>query len=269
VGARVDQILTERRGQVLVITINRPEAMNALAPEMSAELNRLLAEYRDDDELRACIITGAGERAFCAGADLIRMSGRNGEAPPPSPGADQAPPPVSLADAPLWKPLIAAVNGHCLAAGLGLALRCDVRIATPNATFGAMGVRRGIVPGAGQTQRLTRAVPLANAMEIILMLGPLDGRIDAQHAYRIGLVNKIVEQHELMPAAMAWAEAICASAPLAVKGAKEAALTGMGLPLDEGLRIESAIGSVVGQSEDAKEGPRAFAEKRAPMFQGR
>ncbi|MFN3286777.1 MAG: enoyl-CoA hydratase/isomerase family protein, partial [bacterium] len=165
----------------------------------------------------------------------------------------------------IWKPMIAAVNGFCLAGGLELALACDIRLASPNATFGLTEVRWAIMPGAGGTQRLPRAVPLARAMEMILMAQT----IDAEEAYRIGLVNKVVPLPELMPTAIQWAQTLCERGPLAVRAAKEAVIRGLSMPLADGLRLEAFLSAGLRQTEDAVEGPKAFAEKRKPEFKAR
>jgi E-phenylitaconyl-CoA hydratase len=165
----------------------------------------------------------------------------------------------------IWKPIIAAINGFCLAGGLEMALSCDLRVAAEHATFGLMEVSRGIIPGAGGTQRLPRMIPLAKAMEMILMAQ----RIDAQEALRLGLVNRVVPLAELMPTAMKMAEAISQNAPLAVRSAKEAIIRGLSTTLEEGLRLESVLQSYLLKTEDAVEGPKAFAEKRKPQFKAK
>jgi E-phenylitaconyl-CoA hydratase len=165
----------------------------------------------------------------------------------------------------VWKPVVAAVNGHALAGGLELVLCCDLRVVAEHATFGLTEVRWAIMPGAGGTQRLPRAVPLAKAMEMILTGEP----ISAQEAHRIGLVNAVVPAAEVLPTARRWAELICQRGPLAVRAAKEAILRGLSLPLADGLRVEAFLSGTLRGTEDAREGPRAFAEKRKPVFRGR
>jgi enoyl-CoA hydratase/carnithine racemase len=165
----------------------------------------------------------------------------------------------------LDKPVIAAINGHCLAGGLGLALLCDVRICSENATFGCMGTARGILPGAGQTKRLPEVVGLGNALWLLLSAQ----RIPAADAWRIGLVNRVVPQGEALAAAMEWAQILASQGPLAVRATKRAALGGLSLPVAEALRLEAELGRPLMASEDAAEGLRAFAEKRPPVFRGR
>jgi enoyl-CoA hydratase/carnithine racemase len=256
-------ILFEHRGAVAVITINRPEAMNALDPETNAELARAWRDFDADPELLVGVLTGAGDRAFSAGADLKKLiplqreQARRGESSEWNFGG-------LTRGFTTWKPVIAAVNGHCLAGGLEMALACDVRLCSPNATFGLSEVRWGIIPGAGGTQRLPRAVPLGSALEMILSGEP----IDAQEAFRVGLVNRVLPQAELLPAALQLAETMASRGPRAVRAAKRAVLEGLDRGLQAGLALEAALFDELMHSEDAVEGPRAFAEKRPPRFSG-
>ncbi|MEE8311630.1 MAG: enoyl-CoA hydratase-related protein [Candidatus Binatia bacterium] len=251
-----------------VITIDRPEARNAIDAETADELNAAWVRFRDDDDLWVAVLTGAGEKSFCAGADLRRVGKFYAELTPTErrrrselePGFGGI-----TRNLPIFKPIIAAVNGHCLAGGLELALACDFRIASPNASFGLPEVRWGIVPGGGGTQRLPRAMPLGIAMEMILGGRP----IDAETAARLGLVNRVVAAENLLEEALSSAETICSNGPLAVRAAKEAALRGLDLPLQEGLRLEQFLAEPVRQSEDATEGVRSFAEKRPARFKAR
>ncbi|MEK7879504.1 MAG: enoyl-CoA hydratase-related protein [candidate division NC10 bacterium] len=257
------QVLYEQRDKVVTITLNRPEAMNAVDPETHEELVGAWTRFRDDDSAWVAILTGAGEKAFSAGADLKKMIPR-GVAP--SHRRDHDPGLGGITRGlEIWKPMIAAVNGHCLAGGLELALACDLRIAAEHATFGLTEVRWAIMPGAGGTQRLPRAVPLAKAMEMILTAQP----IDAAEAYRIGLVNRVVPLKDLMPTASEFARTLCERGPLAVRAAKEAIIRGLSMPLADGLRLEAFLAGTLRGTEDAVEGPRAFAEKRAPKFKAR
>ena len=250
-----------KSGGVGIFAINRPRVRNALNMEAIRELHKALVDFRDDSELLVGIITGGGEEAFCAGADVTDtlpfMKEHRDVA-----GAFPALPTRGLD---IWKPLIAAINGLALGGGLELALACDIRIAATNAKLGVPEVGLGLIPGWGGTQRLPRAIPWAKAAELILM-----GRtIDAQEAYRIGLVNKVVELDELMRTAREWAEILCQRAALAVRAAKEAMIRGLSLSLEEGLRLESSLEDYLLGTEDFTEGITAFAEKRKPVFKAR
>ena len=181
-------VLMDVKGNVLCITINRPEVMNALDPETTEQLKKALIEFRDNPELRVCILTGAGDKAFCAGADMVSTIGKAvSERTTTNARTDTTGLNYSYYGLNIWKPMIAAINGHCLAGGLGLALMCDIRICSENATFGLPEVTLGIIPGWGGTQRLGRAISQAKASEMLLMAQ----RIDAQEALRIGLINTV------------------------------------------------------------------------------
>jgi enoyl-CoA hydratase/carnithine racemase len=260
-------ILYTKDDRVVTITINRPEAMNAIDPETHQELCDAWIRFRDDADSWVAILTGAGEKAFSAGADLkklIPQAFAGGGT-----GRGRSPNDYGLGgltrNLEIWKPIIAAVNGHALAGGLELVLASDLRIAAEHATFGLTETRWAIMPGAGGTQRLPRAVPLAKAMEMILMAET----IGAPEAHRLGLVNAVVPLPDLLPTARRWAQTICERGPLAVRAAKEAIIRGLSLPLADGLRLEAFLSGTLRGTEDAAEGPRAFAEKRRPVFRGR
>ena len=257
-------VLYEQQDRIVTITINRPEAMNAVDPETQEALVSAWTRFRDDDSAWVAILTGAGERAFSAGADLKKLVpglfARGGAAPHNADGLGGITRGLEI-----WKPMIAAINGFCLAGGLEQALACDLRIATPGATFGLTEVRWAIMPGAGGTQRLPRALPLAKALEMILMARTLT----AEEALRWGLVNAVVPPAELLPTARAWAQELCERGPLAVRAAKEAVVRGLTMPLADGLRLEAFLSGTLRGTEDAVEGPRAFAEKRKPGFRAR
>lgn len=260
-------VLTERRGRLAIITLNRPEALNALNASLRRGLFDAFVAFRDDPDAWVAILTGSGERAFSAGADLKEMSaGRQaelaGEHADPFWEAERASLNRGLA---IWKPIIAAINGYCLAGGLELALACDIRIAAEHARFGLTEVLRGIIPGGGGTQRLPRTVPFGIALQMMLT----GEHIDAAEAYRIGLVNKVVPAARVMDEAVALAERICANAPLSTRAIKEAAYRGISAPLEEGLRIEAFLARIIRTTDDSREGPRAFAEKRPAAFRGR
>ncbi len=255
-------VLYEKRDRTIVLTLNRPEAMNAINQEVAAELRESFLKFRDDDEARTLVLTGSGNKAFSAGADLKEMSLRQQRHRADITMSTMA---VVLRNIQLWKPIIAAVNGYCLAGGLELALACDIRIASENAAFALTEVTRGIIPGDGGTQVLPRVVPPSIALEMMFT----GQHIDAKEAYRIGLVSHIVPQGEVLKAALELAERINESAPIAVRLVKEAAWKGLDLPLMDGLRMESLFSVFVHTTDDAKEGPLAFAEKRKAVYNGR
>ena len=261
-------IIYEKKDKIAIVTINRPEAMNAIDPETTEELAKAWMDFRDDPNLWVGILTGAGDKAFSAGADLKKLipfmaqmsTFERREREEKFPGLGGITRGLSI-----WKPIIAAINGFCLAGGLEMALACDIRVAADHSTFGLMEVSRGIIPGAGGTQRLPRMIPLAKAMEMIL----LAQRIDAQEALRLGLLNRVVPAAEVMPTAMKIADALLQNGPLAVRAAKEAVIRGLSMPLEEGLRLEGVLQSYLLKTEDAVEGPKAFAEKRKPQFKAK
>jgi enoyl-CoA hydratase/carnithine racemase len=259
-----DTLLFDLTDRVAVITLNRPAVRNALNRELSQALMEALQRVRTDEDIRVAVLTGVG-RTFCAGADLKErvQSGRAADASVAS--VIEAGHMASFARLLMEKPLIAAIDGYCLAAGFELALTCDIRICTPEARFGLPEITRGFFPGGGGPQRLIRAVPQAVAMEMILTGDP----IDAATALRIGLVSRLVPEDELLPIARQIAQRIAGHAPLAVKAVKEVAQTALDETLEQSLRFGSTLRWIIGQTEDAREGPRAFAERREPRYQGR
>lgn len=258
-------IIYEKKGRLAYITINRPERMNAVDPPTSQDLWEAWTDFRDDDQLWAAILTGAGERAFSAGADLVAMAEARMSTEGTTVAGGGAPFGGITRGFECYKPMIAAINGYCLAGGLEMALSCDIRIAAEHAQFGLPEPTRAIMPGAGGTQRLPRAIPQAVAMELLLT----GGRIDAPTALRVGLVSHIVPLERLMPTAEEVAEAVLQCGPLAVRAIKEAALRGLDMTLEQGLALEVRLRREVGRSEDAREGPLAFREKRPPQYKGR
>ena len=223
-----------REEHIAVITLNRPEAMNALSRELSEAFKDAMVQFNRDKQLRVGIVTGAGERAFSAGADLKQISQRNAAGEEWPTIWDHTEPNL-IRGLEVWKPLIAAINGYALGGGLETAMACDIRIAAEHARLGLPEVLRGIIPGAGGTQRLPRLVPFGIALELMMT-----GRhITADEAYRIGLVNRVVPAAELMDTAMAVAREIGKNAPLAVQAVKVAAYRGVQTTLAEGLRIEN------------------------------
>jgi enoyl-CoA hydratase len=254
-------VLVERRGRVSVLTLNRPEKRNALnAPLRLAILDALGNAWKDADT-RAIVFTGAGDKAFVAGADIAEFEGRT--------PVDQF---RIMEGASIYdalerspKPVIAAVNGFCLGGGMELALACDIRVASSTARFGQPEVNLGILPGGGGTQRLPRIVGLGAALQMILTAE----MIDAVEALRIGLVQEVVEPAQLLERAIAVAETIASKSPVAVAAAREATRAAFNLPLSEGLKLERALFQLCFSSEDKAEGVRAFLEKRAAVFPGR
>lgn len=246
---------------IAVITLNRPEKRNALDAEHYQALSEAWTRVRDDDAIRVAIVTGAGDKVFSAGADLKSWIGRKA----PRSELWQTQKGMLLnRGLEIWKPVIAAINGHCLAGGMTLMLATDIRVAADHASFGLSEVKRGIIPANGGTQRLPAQLPHAIAMELLLT----GDAIDAEAAARWGLVNRVVPGEQVMETALGFARRIAANAPLAVQAVKELALRGSNQELASGLRFEQFVQSVLQGTEDAAEGRQAFAEKRAPRFTG-
>jgi len=252
----------QKEDKIAIFTINRPEALNSIDVPTARELHQAMVDFRDDEGLWVGIITGAGDRAFCTGADIKDMLPFLKENLAQHPWAMPA---THMRGLELWKPLIAAINGMALGGGLEMALACDLRIASEKARFGSPEVNLGLIPGWGATQRLPRMIPAGKAAELLLM----GKQIDAQEAYRIGLVNTVVPPEKVMPTAREWAEAICHAGPLAVRAAKQAMLRGSSLTLEDGLQLENALEAYVMSTEDFTEGTTAFLEKRKPDFKGK
>jgi len=256
-------LLTERRGHVLVVTMNRPEARNALSGPMMRGMEAAWDLVDSDPEIRACILTGAGG-FFCAGADLKAM---NSDAPGDKfakGGWDLTRLPALLKGRRLTKPLIAAVEGPAIAGGTEILQGTDIRVAGRSAKFGVSEARWGLYPLGGSAVRLPRQIPYTVAMEILLT-----GRhLTAEEAERFGLVGHVVDDGEALDTAMGIAEKIAANGPLAVQAMMRTIRASEGLHEEEAFRIDAEEGGRVFASADAKEGPRAFAEKRAPHFRG-
>jgi E-phenylitaconyl-CoA hydratase len=247
---------------VATITLNRPEVLNAMNAEMYEQLSQAWIQVRDDPNIWVAVITGAGERSFSTGADLRSMQ-NDGDAATWKFWQTQS---ESLLNRGLqvWKPVIAAVNGYCLAGGMTLLLATDIRVAVEGATFGLSEVKRAILPANGGTQRAIRQLPYPIAMELLLT----GDSIDAVKALQFGLVNEVVPRDELMTAAYRVAHRITRNGPLAVRAIKELAVRSTSLTLDDGLRMEQTMMQALRSTEDAKEGPRAFAERRDPIYKG-
>ncbi len=261
----------EKHGDIATITFDRPEARNALTPEMICRLADAVRDFAADDGLRVAILTGSGDKAFCAGGDLgLTLPLMTGARAPVDDWDRRVldDPLVAAASQlrgfALDKPLVAAVNGACLAAGTELLLGTDIRIAAEHASFGLPEVTRGLVPFAGSMVRLPRQIGWCQAMELMLTGAP----IGADEARRIGLVNHVVAAGELMAKAQEIAERIARNGPLAVRAVKRTALATSGIALVAAYRTEDEAWGTVLASDDAREGPRAFIAKRSPRFTG-
>ena len=257
-------VIYEKNEGIAYITLNRPEAMNAMNSEMWDAMVGCWETVRDDPDIRVAIVSGAGEKSFSAGQDLKELSEWM-KIPDDERPILPIPELTPMRGLQVWKPFIAAINGVCIGGGLELAMACDIRIASDNAVLGLAEVKHGLIAGNGGNQRLARLVPLGTALEMLITGSP----INAQEAHRIGLVNRVVPLGQLMPLAEALAAKICQNAPLAVQAAKESVFQGMGMSLDEAINAEAPIIRRLGSSDDAKEGPRAFVEKRIPNFKAR
>jgi crotonobetainyl-CoA hydratase len=257
-------VLVQRRGHVMIVTINRPEARNAVNQAVCIEVGDALEEAEHDRDVRALVLTGAGDKAFCAGADLKAIARGERIIPPGREAWGLA----GYVGHYISKPTIAAVNGAAMGGGTELALASDLVVAAETATFGLPEVKRGLVAGAGGAFRLVQQLPLRAGMEMLLTGEP----ITAARALELNLVNRVVPYAAVLAEALALAETIASNAPLSVQASKRIALghrdgdRPADAPLWELTAKESAV---VGTSQDAKEGPRAFAEKRPPLWQGR
>ncbi len=262
----------ETRGHVAYLTLNRPEVHNALSPEMMVQMAQAWHEIARDDGVRVAIVTGAGDKAFSAGADLGRLIPLFSRAREPEDEWDRKLlADGSIMDAALlrgfefYKPVIAAINGFCIAGGMEFIQATDLRIAVDTASFGLQEVKWAIIPAGGSLARLQRQIPYCKAMEVLLT----GNRMSADEAYRIGLINYVVSRDQLMPKAEELAATIAANGPIAVRKIKEAVIRCSGVALDQAFKIESQISREVMATEDAKEGPRAFMEKRKPQYKSK
>lgn len=248
---------------IALITINRPERLNAMDAEHYEGLTAAWTRVRDDDDVRVAVITGAGDKSFTAGADIKTFI----NAPKPWPDLWKTQVGQLLnRGLEIWKPVIGAVNGYCLGGGVTLLLATDIRVACESATFNVAEIKRGIFPGNGGTQRLLSQLPYAIAMEMLL----IGDSMSARDAERWGFINKVVPTPaDVLPAAMEYARRMAAGPPLALQAAKELALRSRDVPLGVGLRMEQLVGKLLEHTQDLEEGKAAFSEKRAPKFQGR
>ena len=257
-----ETILYEVKDHIAYVTLNRPDSLNAANQKMHQERTDAWNSAKDDPEVRVMVLTGAG-RAFSAGADVREMAAGGGQQTLVERRRYRDADGETLAK--LDKPVIAAVNGYCLGNGCETALRCDIRIAAEDAQFGLDEIRMGIIPAGGAHWRLTQVVGVGKALEILMTAS----RVNGTEAYRIGLANQVVPREQLMEAATTMAQAIASRAPVAVRLAKEAVKRGLGMPEDLAMRIEGDLGNLISTTEDSKEGPRAFGERREPNWQGR
>jgi enoyl-CoA hydratase/carnithine racemase len=255
-----DELLRERRGRVEILTINRPEARNAINPAVSIAVSEALDELAEDDGVVVVVLTGAGDKAFSAGMDLKAFAGGAGGAVEGVSGGFGG-----IARRSFPKPLIAAVNGFALAGGMEIVLSCDLVVAAEHAQFGIPEAKRGLIAGAGGLIRLPKKLPITIAMELALT----GDTIDAARAYSLGLVNAVVPADRLLDEALALAERIAANAPLSIQYSKSVIKAAAQVTETEGWRISDEARGIVFPSADAKEGAVAFAEKRSPNWQGR
>jgi len=260
-GLALETVTYEKKGAIAYVTLNRPKVLNALNKTALADLRAAFEDARDDSSLHGVILTGAGDKSFIAGADINEVATDT-----PVQAEEKTRRGQHLMDLieNLGKPVVAAINGFALGGGCEAALACTIRLAAESAKFGLPEVKLGIIPGYGGTQRLPRLVGKGVALQLILS----GAMIDAQEAYRIGLVNEVVPKAELIARAEAILNQIGANAPLSVRYALEAVNKGMETSLAEGLVLESTFVAICTSTEDKKEGTSAFLQKRPPQFQG-
>jgi enoyl-CoA hydratase len=265
-------VLYEKAGGIATVTMNRPAVRNAIDAEMLCRLADAWQDVNEDPSVRAAIFTGAGDKAFCAGADLDRLVRMMQGLRPPETEFDER---IRddftviykglLRNYEVVKPIVAAVRGYCVAGGLEMLQATDIRVAADDARFAIAEVKHGLFPMGGSTVRLARQIPFCHAMEILLT----GEHFSAAEALRIGLVNKVVPAARVMEEARRYAEVLCANGPLAVQAVKRSVLASLGVPTAQALEREQEIGIPVSMSADAKEGTKAFKEKRRPVFEGR
>lgn len=265
-------VRVETHGGIQLITLDAPQRRNALTPEMLCRLADAFMAFSANPVLRVAVITGAGEQAFCAGGDLGRtlalLTGDRAAEDEWDRRLLDEPRVLAasgLRDYPIDKPIVAAINGSCVAAGFELLLGTDIRIAADHARFALPEVQRAVLPFAGSMARLPRQIPHAAAMQLLLTGEP----IDAAEAWRIGLINEVVARGDALPRAMTLAKRIERNGPLAVQAVKRTAIAASGMPLAEAYELENAAKRQVLATADAREGPRAFMEKREPRYEGR
>ncbi|HTM23942.1 MAG TPA: enoyl-CoA hydratase-related protein [Vicinamibacterales bacterium] len=257
-----ENLLIERDAGVAVLTVNRPKVLNALNTQTLDELRRAILDLKHDDAVRAVILTGAGEKAFVAGADINELAVQS-----PTGGREHAVRGQHVLDLieHLGKPVIAAINGYALGGGCELAMACTIRIAADTAKLGQPEINLGILPGYAGTQRLARIVGRGRALEILLT----GDQLSAQEAHRLGLVNRVVPAASLMAEARALAATLAAKAPIAVRYILEAVHKGLEMPFPQAQIFEATLFGLVASTDDMREGTKAFLEKRKPDFKGR
>jgi enoyl-CoA hydratase len=270
-----NEVLYQKKERIAYVTINRPERRNSLNLAAMRLLASAWTDFREDPEVWVAILTGAGDRDFCVGADLKEFIPKvteqieelaTFEGSVLGPDFDARAPLVAvLREGDLFKPVISAVNGTCAGGGMEMLQGTDIRIASENATFSVAEVKRGLFPGGGSTVRLPRQIPYARAMEILLTGDP----ISAREAYELGLVNQVVPHDQLADAARKMAGRILENGPLAVRAIKESVIKGLALPLPEAMDFELQQAAKVFATEDAREGPLAFLQKRQPNWKGK
>lgn len=268
----MSHLLVEKQGGVVVVTLNRPDKRNALSPEMIVRLAGFWKEIADDHSVRVVVVTGAGDKAFSAGGDLgslipLMMRTRQpvGEWEERFAADRKQLGAALLRNASFFKPVIAAINGHALAGGAEFVMSTDLRVMSSEATIGVTEVRRGLIASGGSLVRLPRQLPWAHAMELLLLGEP----VTAHQALAMGLVNRVVPPQDVMATALDMARRVSLGAPVALEKTKEAMVRSSGRPLEEAFAIETQCTKENAAMDDAKEGPRAFMEKRPPVFRGR
>src|ERR1700741_3218787 len=261
-ASKFENVLYEKKNGIAYVTLNRPKVLNALNKATWHDLRAAFEDARDDETVRGVIVTGAGDKAFIAGADISEIATATAVQAEASSSYGQEV--LDLIEN-LGKPVIAAINGFALGGGCETAMACTIRLASEKARFGQPEVKLGVLPGGGGTQRLPRLVGKGRALQLILS----GGMISAQEAYRIGLVNEVVPAADLIPRAEAILKEIVANAPLAVRYALELTNRAMEASQNEGLVLEASFFGLLAGTEDKKEGTLAFLEKRAPHFAGR
>ncbi|MGH8595204.1 MAG: enoyl-CoA hydratase/isomerase family protein [Gammaproteobacteria bacterium] len=265
-------IVVEQQGTIAIVTLNRPEKRNAFSPEMMVRLAQFWKQVANDHSVRVIVVTGAGDRAFSAGGDMgsliplmMRTRAPSGEWEERFAADRKQLGAALLRNADFFKPVIAAINGHAHAGGAEFVLSTDLRVMSSEATLAVTEVRRGLIGSGGSLVRMARQVSWAHAMELLLLAEP----VSAQQALAMGLVNRVVPPDQVMATALDLANRMSLGAPVALEKTKEAIVRSNGLPFEEAFKIETECTKDNAAMDDAKEGPRAFMEKRPPVFRGR